>query len=74
MDAAVVPAVPSGMTAVSQEEFFQRLYADPRDIMPSNDFPNWTGWRVVATGEVWGWSAPGWRNVGSHEKVWAVKT
>ncbi len=57
--------VPAGMTIVTKEEFFA---ADPRDIMPSSSetYSRWeTRDRVL-----WGWTAPGWKNVGS-EKTYA---
>ncbi|MDM0032232.1 hypothetical protein QTI33_08820 [Variovorax sp. J22P271] len=36
------PAMPEGMEAISKEQFFAMLSADPRDIMPSNRAPDYT--------------------------------
>ncbi len=65
------PAPPSGMKLVSQDEFFKALCADPRDIMPSHQEPLFTTWETKSR-QVWGWSYPGWRNVGAP-KLWAIQ-
>lgn len=62
---------PDGMRLVSRDEFFRLLYADGRDIMPSNQAPLYTTWETKSR-EVWGWSYPGWRNTG-EPKRFAVK-
>jgi hypothetical protein len=60
-----------GMVVVSEDEFFRRLYADPRDIMPSVRNPEFTIWETKDRW-VWGRSYPGWKNPGA-EKVYMVK-
>ena len=60
--------VPSGMKIVSEKEFFVLLKADPRDIMPSVDNPNFTDWNTKDHRRV-GRSLPGWKNP-SDDKVW----
>lgn len=48
-----------------KDDFYARLYADPRDIMPSRQSPRThTVWLVVRTGEVWGWTFPGYAEEG----------
>ncbi len=64
--------IPANMREVTKDEFFATLKADPRDIMPSHDNPTFTEWRVVATRAMWGWSYPGWKNVGEIKR-WAVR-
>lgn len=64
--------VPQGMTEVTHDEFYALLYADPRDIMPSNTQPLFTTWETRHR-EVWGWTAPGWRNPG-EPRVYAVRS
>jgi hypothetical protein len=65
-------SVPSNMVAVSAEEFFARLKADQRDIMPSLEAsPCYTNWET-RNREVWGWSYPGWKNPG-EPKIYAVR-
>jgi hypothetical protein len=66
------PAMPEGMRPATKDEFFARLAADKRDIMPTTESPNSTPWRVVSTRAMWGWSTPGWRNPGAP-KAWAVQ-
>ena len=56
---------PEGMIEVTQQEFFARLRADGRDIMPNHSATDFTRWEVVATRALWGWSTPGWRNPSS---------
>ncbi len=65
--------IPAGFTEVPQDRFFALLRADRRDIMPSNQSPEFTTWEVVATREVWGWSTPGWRSPYGTPDVYAVK-
>ena len=60
--------VPAGMSTVSEQEFFSRLYADKRDIMPSVLDPYVTDWETRDRRRV-GRSLPGWRNSG-EPKVW----
>lgn len=64
--------MPNGMIAVTKEEFFARLKADPRDIMPKLHARDFTTWEVVSTRALWGWSTPGWANPGAA-KVYAVR-
>lgn len=64
-------AMPEGMRPVTKDEFFARLAADQRDIMPTTESPDSTLWRVVSTRAMWGWSTPGWRNPGA-QKAWSV--
>lgn len=59
------------MTVVTEKEFYGRLYADPRDIMPHHSHPTFTQWETKHR-ELWGWSAPGWKNPGDP-KVYAVR-
>ncbi len=63
--------IPTGMSEVSGEEFFARLKADGRDIMPRLTYPEFTTWETRDHRTVWGWSSPGWRNPG-EAKLWAV--
>lgn len=64
--------VPDGFCVVTKEEFFAALYADPRDIMPCiQHSPFYTTWEF-RNREVWGWSAPGWKNP-RDEKIFALK-
>lgn len=64
--------IPEGFKQVTQEEFFAALFADPRDIMPKLDAsPYYTTWETKAR-EVWGWSAPGWKNP-RDAKVFALR-
>lgn len=62
---------PTNMRLVTSEEFFAALKADTRDIMPSNQNPLYTTWETKGR-EVWGWSYPGWKNVG-ESKLWAIR-
>ena len=53
------------LKTVTKEEFFAALYADRRDIMPTNEAPDRTYWRTndhVRT--LFGITSPGWRNPG----------
>ncbi|MEM5406287.1 hypothetical protein [Paraburkholderia unamae] len=63
--------IPAGFQPVTKEEFFEALYADKRDIMPSiSESPYNTNWETK--GRVrWGWSAPGWKNP-RGEKIFAL--
>jgi hypothetical protein len=62
--------IPEGMQVVTKREFFARLYADKRDIMPRS-FRDHTIWEVVASRKPWGWSSHGWVG-GRLPKQWAV--
>lgn len=62
---------PEGMVEVQQSEFFARMKADGRDIMPNHAADDFTRWEVVRDRSLWGWSTPGWRNPGS-KRVYAV--
>ncbi len=62
--------IPVGMVAVSKEQFFQALYADARDIMPSANDPECTRWET-RNRQLWGWSSPGWKNP-NGEKTYAI--
>lgn len=64
---------PEGMTEVTHDEFFAALKADPRDIMPQHDNPTFTNWEVVHGRKLWGWSYPGWKNVGETERYAIAK-
>jgi hypothetical protein len=46
---------------VTWDDFYARLQADPRDIMPCNDDPNETLWRCQKSFAIFGKSTPGWR-------------
>lgn len=63
------PPIPSGMAEVSEAEFFARLKADPRDIMPTTENPEITFWKDKS-GIVAGVSLPGWKYPG-RIKAWA---
>lgn len=67
------PTIPSGMIEVSKDRFFELLYADKRDIMPSHQARDFTSWEVVHTRVQWGWSTPGWANAGMFPKQYAVR-
>lgn len=56
------PVLPTGFTEVTEGEFFERLKADKRDIMPTTEAHFHTPWRVVATREMWGWASKGWQS------------
>jgi len=64
--------IPAGMIQVDKGEFFARLEADKRDIMPNHAHPDSTTWETTSR-EVWGWTLPGWKNPGDP-KVYAVKS
>lgn len=66
--------VPAGFTPVSKETFFRLLAADKYDIMPRADHPTHSTWRRSAASDVWGWTAPGWRNPDEHEAVYAIRS
>ena len=59
------------MRAVSKQEFFAALYADKRDIMPSNRLDNETRWEAK-DGTLWGVSKPGWKNPGTPAAYWVA--
>jgi hypothetical protein len=65
------PGPPAGMVAVSRDRFFSLLSADGRDIMPSHRDPHHVLWET-RNREVWGWTAPGWKNPGAHPSMYAV--
>lgn len=67
--------IPKGFKQVSKEVFYEKLFADRRDIMPTLNNPNFTDWQVVETREKWGWEFPGWRNGGDPNvaQVYALK-
>ncbi|MNF13296.1 hypothetical protein D3C80_2150870 [compost metagenome] len=53
--------VPNGMKEVSREEFFEALYADKRDIMPSvSESEDYSVWSDKSR-NVWGYTYPGWK-------------
>ena len=54
--------VPPGLVQVTQEQFYEALYADKRDIMPNLDSDSFSDWKTVSNGELWGRSFPGWKN------------
>lgn len=64
--------VPDGFAKVSTEEFYRRLYADPRDIMPNHTKRDYTTWETKSR-EVWGWSEPGWANPGGRKQYAIAK-
>ncbi len=64
------PQMPAGMVAVSKEQFFAALNADPRDIMPHLTNPRFSTWETKSR-QVWGWTAPGWQNP-RDEKIYAI--
>lgn len=66
------PAPPEGFTEVSREEFYEALKADPRDIMPKLNSPEYTDWETVDR-QRWGWSYPGWKNIG-EPSIYAIKS
>lgn len=64
--------IPAGFRRVTEDEFFSALSADPRDIMPCiMHSPYYTTWETKAR-EVWGWTAPGWKNP-REERIFALK-
>jgi hypothetical protein len=63
---------PTGFNLVTRDEFYKLLYADKRDIMPTVKDPESTTWET-RDGYVWGWSWPGWSNVGEGPPLWAVR-
>jgi hypothetical protein len=65
------PGIPNGMITVSKDQFFAALFADPRDIMPNNENPEFTTWETKAR-MIWGWTAPGYKNPRAHEELYAV--
>lgn len=64
---------PAGFVLVTHDEFFAKLAADPRDIMPRNYHPEHTTWETVNGRTMWGWSKPGWKNPGDA-KFYAVRS
>lgn len=68
------PTMPEGMVEVTKDRFFELLKADPRDIMPTAQWPYFTPWRVVQTGVMWGWSSHGYKTpFHSPARVYAVR-
>lgn len=63
--------MPSGMVAVSQEQFFAALKADSRDIMPSARMEYETPWED-AHRNLWGWSSTGYKSGFGAEEIYAV--
>ena len=64
--------VPDGMKEVTKDEFFEALYADKRDIMPSvSESPNYSVW-MTPQRNVWGYTYPGWKYPGA-EKGYFIK-
>ncbi len=64
--------IPEGFKPVSYEEFFELLYADKRDIMPSvQESPYYSVW-MTPQRYVWGYTYPGWKN-GMDEKGYFVR-
>lgn len=61
-----------GFVDVSRDEFFARLFADARDIMPSVRHDDVTLWET-ASRAVWGRTTPGWKNPGGP-KTYAIAT
>lgn len=59
------------MMEVTQEEFYKRLYADKRDIMPDAE-EHVTYWKIRGK-QVWGVSTPGWKNPAAN-KTYAIAT
>lgn len=55
------------MKEVTQEQFFEFLKEDPRDIIPHHDHPYVTTWETPRRMVV-GFSYPGWRNPGDPQK------
>jgi len=53
--------IPESMKIVSKDAFFKLLYADPRDIMPNNQHPDYTSWETKQR-TTWGISLPGWKH------------
>lgn len=63
---------PEGMKQVSKEEFFDALYADKRDIMPSiAESDKYSVWMTTSR-YVWGYSYPGWKNP-QDEKAYFIR-
>lgn len=60
--------VPAGMRVVSKEEFF--AFVGPRDIVTSNNNPNYTVWEDRSR-RVVGRSLPGWENP-REPSVWML--
>jgi hypothetical protein len=63
---------PQGMKEVSREQFFEALYADKRDIMPSvSESPDYSVW-MTPQRSVWGYTYPGWKYP-QEEKHYFIK-
>lgn len=53
--------VPDGFKKVSKDEFFEALYADKRDIMPTiSESVHYSVW-MTPQRNVWGYTYPGWK-------------
>lgn len=64
---------PDGMTEVTERQFFDLLYADPRDIMPNHDNPLHTVWETKSRA-VFGQTYPGWQNPGDERHYFVKST
>jgi len=64
--------VPDGFVEVSTDEFYRRLAAESRDIMPNLAMRDYTIWETKSR-EVWGWSEPGWANPGGRKQYAIAK-
>jgi hypothetical protein len=61
-----------GFKKVNKEEFFQALYADKRDIMPSiSESEHYSVW-MTPQRYVWGYTYPGWKYPRA-EKAYFIK-
>lgn len=66
------PVIPKGMIEVTRGEFFRKLYADSRDIMPRLNRPDSTDWETRDR-QPFGWTYPGWKDPGG-KRIYALKT
>ena len=55
------------MRSVTKEEFFKALSADPRDIMPHINSPEYSDWETKGR-VLFGRTYPGWKNPGDPEQ------
>jgi hypothetical protein len=63
---------PDGMRKVNKEEFFEALYADKTDIMPScSESENYSAW-MTPQRCIWGYTYPGWKHP-MEEKGYFIK-
>lgn len=63
--------IPAGMREVTQEQFFEALRADPRDIMPTTKHEYFTTWETKDQ-RLWGWSTPGWKGPYNEKDRYAI--